>query len=335
MATTGDYRGIWVFAEERGGALLDVGLELLGQARRLADERGEEVGAVLMGGKVEHLANDLFAYGADKVYVVEHPELEVYRPDAFASAAVELVNRFKPAMFVLGATALGGDLAPSIAARLRTGLSAHCTGLELDADGRVIPIVPVFGGSGMTRMMCPERRPQMATVRPGVFVVPSPSPREGTVVKFAPLASLESPRTRVIEMRSKPPAEGIPLEKAEAVVAGGAGVGGAEGWGMLGELAELLRARVGGTRPPMDDGLIGEDQMIGQSGKTVRPNLYVGIGISGETQHTVGIYASKVIVAINKDPDAPLLKLADFAIVADYKEIVPPLIARLRERKGR
>lgn len=334
MAGLDDNKSIWVFAEVRGGELLDVGLEILGQARRLADERGREVAAVVLGHEVTHLSADLFQYGADKVYVVDKPELAVYRPDPFAFAAVELVHKFRPAVFIIGATAVGRDLAPTIAARLETGLSAHCTGLELDSEGNVIQIVPVFGGSGMTRMICPHHRPQMATVRPGVFTVPEPHSRQGEIIKL----DIEMPaecltEARVVETRPKAAAEGVPLEKAEVVVAGGAGVD-AEGWKMLGELAQLLGGQVGGTRPPMDDGYIREEQMIGQSGKTVRPNLYIGVAISGETQHTVGIYASKVIVAINKDPDAPIMKLADYAIVADYRTVVPALIERLRQRQG-
>ncbi|MGQ9674739.1 MAG: electron transfer flavoprotein subunit alpha/FixB family protein [Chloroflexota bacterium] len=333
MAAIDDYKGIWVFAEQRGGRLLDVGLEILGQARRLADERGQEVAAVLLGDGVAHLSADLFQYGADKVYLVDHPELGLYRPDPFASAAVKLVDKFKPAVFILGATAVGRDLAPTIAARLETGLSAHCTGLEMDSEGKIIQIVPVFGGSGMTRMICPRHRPQMATVRPGVFTVPEPSPRQGEIIKLDIEIPAESLVSRVLETRPKAAVEGVPLEKAEVVVAGGAGVD-AEGWKMLGELADLLHGQIGGTRPPMDDGYIGEGQMIGQSGKTIRPNLYIGVAISGETQHTVGIYASKVIVAINKDPDAPIMKLADYAIVADYRTVVPALIERLRQRQG-
>lgn len=332
MVNKDDYRGIWIFAEERGGTLLEVGLELLGQARRLADGRDEEVAAVLIGEHVEHLAAELFRFGADKVYVVEHPELAVYRPDPFATVTTDLVRRFRPATFILGATAVGQDLAPSIAAKLETGLSAHCTGLEMGDDGTVVQIVPVFGGSGMTRMVCPRHRPQMATVRPGVFSTPNPSPREGTIVRVEADLPPESLRTRVVEMRPKAALEGIPIEKAEVVVAGGAGIGEAEGWKMIEALAELLRGQVGGTRPPMDDGFITDEQMIGQSGKTVRPNLYIGIAISGETQHTVGIYSSKVIVAINKDPQAPIMQLADYVIAADYREVLPHLIQRLRQR---
>ncbi len=321
---------LWVFAEQRNGVLQPVALELLGRARELADERAVPLVALLLGHHVAGLAADLIAYGADTVYLADEPLLASYTCDAYASVITDLARQHQPNILLLGHTALGRDLAPVVAARLETGLSAHVTALEVDDQGLLRQIVPAFGGRGMCAILCPTTRPQMATVRPGALR--RPARQEGRAGKVVPVPVRLDPaaiRTRILEVVHQE-STGTPLTEAEIVVAGGAGMGDREGWQLIEQLAEVLGAAVGGTRPPLDQGWIGEGQMIGQSGVTVRPKLYIGAALSGEMQHTVGIRDAGVVVAINSDPKARIFEEADYGIVGDAHKVLPALIKALR-----
>lgn len=325
----GVWRGLWVLAEQRQGQLLEVGLEILGEARKLAGRLNAEVSALLLGHGVAAHAAELIARGADRVYLADDPALEHYNPDAYSSVIVDLALVHRPQILLLGATSVGRDLAPTVAARLHTGLCADCTALDLDEEHRLLQIAPVLGGKELAIMLCPLRRPQMATVRPGVFAKRHREERPGEVVPVAIGPAARQTRTAVRGMVTEQ-LPGRALEQAEIVVAGGAGIDGVEGWRLIRRLAEVLGAGVGGTRPPMDEGYLREDQMIGQSGVTIRPKLYICIGISGDIQHTVGFQDAGVVVAINKDPKASIFKVADYGIVGDYREVVPLLIEELQ-----
>jgi len=322
---------IWVFMEQRGGVLHDVGLELLGKARELADVAGGSVAALLLGDDVLPLAENLLTYGADTVLVADRPELEPYRLLPYTQVLTEACRSRKPDILLFGATSLGVELAPRLAARLRTGLSAHCIDLQLDADGHLLQMVPGWGGGVVATIKTPDHRPQMATVMPGVMKKPQPAARPGEVIQLSLGEDLDVSGPRVLEVKQEEPQE-LPLETAEVVVAGGFGIGDQEGWKLLEELARLLGGAVGATRPPVDEGWASEEQMIGQSGKTVRPRLYIGVGISGMSHHVVGMDESEFVVAINKDPKAPFFEFADLALVGDYREIIPPFLEEIRRR---
>jgi electron transfer flavoprotein alpha subunit len=319
--------------EQRGGVLHEVGLELLGKARELAGVGDGKVAALLLGAEMAPLADRVIAHGADLVLVAEHPALEPYRLLPYTAVLAQACRERRPDILLFGATAMGMELAPRLAARLETGLSAHCLDLQLDTDGHLLQMVPGFGGGVVATIKCPALRPQMATVMPGVMKKAKPARRVGQVVNLAVPPDLDLSGPRVLEVHREEP-QARPLEKAEVVVAGGFGVGGKEGWQLLEELAGLLGGAVGATRPPVDEGWATEDQMIGASGKTVRPRLYIGVGISGMSHHVVGMEGSETVVAINSDPQAPLLALADIALVGDYREIIPPLVAELRKRQA-
>jgi electron transfer flavoprotein alpha subunit len=325
---------IWVFMEQRGGVLHEVGLELLGKARELAEASGATVAALLLGANVAPLADRLIAHGADLVLVAEHPLLEPYRLLPYTSVLAKACQEYHPPILLFGATSMGMELAPRLAARLHTGLSAHCIDLSLDAHGNLLAMVPGWGGGVVATIKCPEHRPQMATVMPGVMKKGEPSRRSGQVINLTIAEDLDVSGPEVLEVHREEP-KARPLEQAEVVVAGGWGIGGKEGWKLVKELARLLDGAVGATRPPVDEGWASEDQMIGQSGKTVRPRLYLGVGISGMSQHVVGMEGSELVVAINSDPQAPLFEVADIVIVGDYREIIPPLLAEIRKRLKR
>ncbi len=322
---------IWVFIEQRAGVLHEVGLELLGKARELAEASGGTVAAVVLGADVAPLADRLIRHGADLVLLAEHPLLEPYRLLPYTTVLAQAVRQYQPAIMLFGATSLGMELAPRLAARLNTGLSAHCLDLKLDANGNLLQMVPGWGGGVVATIKCPAHRPQMATVMPGVMQKCEPAARSGQVINLPIDADLDTSGPQVLEVHREDPKE-KPLEAAEVVVAGGWGIGGPEGWKLLEELAGLLGGAVGATRPPVDEGWALEAQMIGQSGKTVRPRLYIGVGISGMSHHVVGMEGSKVVVAINSDPRAPIFEVADIVIVGDYREILPPLLEEIRSR---
>ena len=263
--------------------------------------------------------------------VADDPLLEKYLTLPYTRVISDLITQKQPGIFLLPATPIGSDLAPRVAARVNTGLSAHCTNLDINDRGELMQVVPAFGGKVMATILCQKHRPQMATVRPGVFRKGQPQERKGNVEKIPVEIKPEDLRQKVIEIhREKRPAQSI--DEAEAVVAGGAGIGTPEDWNWVEQLARVLHGAVGGTRPPLDEGWITEDQMIGQSGKTIRPKLYIGIGISGVIQHVVGIQDAKVIIAINNDPRAALFQSADLGVVADFRKIVPLLIEELGKK---
>jgi electron transfer flavoprotein alpha subunit len=322
---------IWVFIEQRANVIHNVGLELLGKARELADTVGARVAALLLGDGVLPLADSLISWGADLVLVADHPGLEPYRLLPYTQVLAEACRARQPDIMLFGATRLGVELAPRLAARLRTGLSAHCIDLKLDADGQLLQLVPGWGGGVLATIKTPGHRPQMATVMPGVMKKLQPVSRSGQVIPLTLSADLDLSGPQVLEVHREAPQE-LPLETAEVVVAGGYGVGGPEGWKRLEELARLLGGAVGATRPPVDEGWASEEQMIGQSGKTVRPRLYIGVGISGMSHHVVGMDQAEFVVAINTDPKAAIFEVADLAIVADQGEIIPLLLDELRRR---
>ncbi len=336
-AAAGARRAIWAVAEIAAGRLAPVSRELLGQALRLASEAGGcEVAAVLVGHEAGGPAQDLLACGAEKVFLVDDPRLALYQNDTYGAALHRLILRERPDVVLFGATAAGEELAPTVAARLGTGLGAHCTDLRLGADGLLTMGVLGFGGRLHTEMFCPARRPQMASVKPGMFRAPDRTEPKGAVVRedAAALLSGAAVRLRAVRAVVEEP-EGMPLEEAEVVVAGGWGIGGREGWGLLEELARGLNGAVGCTRPALDEGwTAGEHTMIGTSGKTVRPKVYLGVGISGSPHHTVGIKDAGVVISINSDPGAPAFGSSDFGVAADYRKILPLLIAEIGRAKG-
>jgi electron transfer flavoprotein alpha subunit len=319
---------VWVIAEQTDGRLLTVSLQLIGRARQLADQLGTRVGAILLGEGVEDAASQLVAAGADRVYLGDAPHLAIYQPEAYTRITVELAQDHQPDILLLGSTSMGRELAPLVAARLETGLTAHCIDLLLDESGVLEQQVPAYGG--LMSIICPERRPQMATVAKGVFPNPElDESRGGEIVRLdVPKGVFQHVET--LEIAREEP-KGVPLETAQIVVAGGAGVGDAAGWQNIVELAGVLNAGLGSTRPVVDEGWTDLDTMIGQSGKMVSPTLYIGVALSGEQQHMVGITDAQVMVAINSDENAPVFEQVDFGIVDDCREFVPVLIERIRE----
>jgi len=328
-----EWKGIWVFAEQEEGCLSEVSLELLSAAKLLARKRMTEVSAVLLGHGVQILADQLLSYGANRVFLVEHPALEKFSTLPYTQVVSVLIKKRRPEIFLLPATSLGSDLAARVAARVNTGLSAHCTQLDINDKGELMQVVPAFGGKVMATILCQKHRPQMATVRPGVFRKGEPHESRGTIERFP--AELEPGQLsqKVLEIQRQKKAVRA-IEEADVVVAGGAGIGNQEDWKWVERLAEVLNGAVGGTRPPLDEGWISEGQMIGQSGKTIRPKLYIGIGISGVIQHTVGIQDAKVIIAINNDPKAAIFQSADFGVVTDFRKVIPLLIEELKKRNN-
>jgi electron transfer flavoprotein alpha subunit len=326
------HNDIWVIAEQRNGLLHDVSLELLGKARDLAAQAGSSVGAVVLGHQVGPLAQTLIRHGADRVCLVDDVRLAHYRLIPYAATVSKLIRQHDPSAVLMGATAMGVELAPRVAARLETGLSAHCVDLRLDEKGRLLQVVPGWGGGVIATIACPDHRPQMATVMPGAMRALNDPERQGQVIQCAAELPDINLGPEVIELRPETP-EGLPVEKADIVVAGGWGVGGKENWSMIEALAEALGGAVGATRPPVDEGWAKEGQMIGQSGKTVRPTLYIGVGISGVMHHVVGMDQSKFVVSINSNPKAEIFDVSDLAVTADFKKIVPRLIEEIRARR--
>jgi electron transfer flavoprotein alpha subunit len=322
--------GIWVFAEQREGELHDVSLELLGKARELGGDDARAT-AVLFGHGVSGLARKLITHGADSVLLADDPRLSRYRILPYTGVLEHLIREHQPDVLLMGATALGVELAPRVAARVETGLSAHCIDLKLDSEGRLLQVVPGWGGGVIATISCPDHRPQMATVMPGTMKALPARDREGGILDVQVTIPEGDLGPEVIEVRREKPRE-LPLEKAEVVIAGGWGIGNEENWKMIEALAGLLNGAVGATRPPVDEGWAEEGQMIGQSGKTVRPRLYIGVGISGVMHHVVGMDQSEHIITINSDAGAEIFETSDTIVVEDYKKILPLLIKELKAR---
>jgi electron transfer flavoprotein alpha subunit len=324
--------GVWVFAEQRHGQLAPVALELLGESRRLAGELGVGVAAMLLGDKVEHLAPTLLGGGADKVYLTEDPSLADFVEGTYTVALTEIARRFQPEIILAGATYAGRAFIPQVAAALKTGLTADCTAFAIDREQRLLlQTRPAFGGNIMATIITPRTYPQMATARPGVFKrLATPHSLDGQVIRVE-LDSLKKPGQGRFVRTVEEIKERLPLSEAEVIVAGGRGLKDAKHFRLLEELADLLGGAVGATRGAVDAGWIPYAHQIGQTGKTVSPKLYFAVGISGAAQHLVGMQGSDFIVAINRDADAPIFKVANIGLVGDLFEILPALIQEIKK----
>jgi electron transfer flavoprotein alpha subunit/NAD-dependent dihydropyrimidine dehydrogenase PreA subunit len=329
------YQGVWVWVEQFQGEAASISWEMVGQGRRLADQRGTALTACVLGHNVEHIAKQAVAYGADRVFWVDDASLAVYRTRPYARTLVDLVRQYKPEIFLLGASSRGRDLAGSVATELYTGLTADCTGLDIDPETKLLRQTrPAFGGNIMATIISPNYRPQMATVRHRVFELPEmDSSRQGQIVAVGPVMAEGDVATKVVEFIME---QGeVNLADAKIIVSGGRGVGGPEGFAPIRELAEVLGGAVGASRAAVDAGWIPYAHQVGQTGRTVRPDLYIACGISGAVQHLAGMGTAKVIVAINKDPDAPIFGVANYGIVGDLFQVIPALTAQFRERLGK
>ncbi len=330
-------KDLWVFIEtDEEGSAKNVGLELLNPGKELAVKQGGKLVAVVVGCNAEAAVKEAAAYGAEQVIVVDGEEYKHYTTDAYTDAIHELIMKYGPSTMLIGATNEGRDMGPRLACRLKTGLTADCTSLDVDEEsGNMAWTRPAFGGNLMATILCPESRPQLGTVRPGVF---KKAERNETntaeIIKEDIRVPAERIRTRVVEIIKEMNANNIDLEGADVIVAGGRGVGGPEGFTPLKELADLLGGVVGASRAAVDAGWIEHAHQVGQTGKTVGPKLYIACGISGAIQHVAGMSSSDVIVAINKDPDATIFNVADYGVVGDLFEVLPVLTAELKKARG-
>jgi len=323
-----DYKAVWVIAEQIDCNLQAVSLQLIGQARKLADQLDSCVEAILLGDNIERQAHQLIAAGADKVYLGNAPELEMYQPELYTEIVVNLATDHLPEIILIGSSDMGRELAPLVAARLKTGLTAHCIDLVLDQNMILEQRIPAYGG--LLSIVCPEKRPQMATVTKGVFPTPELDESLSGETVMIDLPSGLPGRIKTLEIVRDEP-EGVPLETASTIVAGGAGAGDRDGWNDISELAATLRAALGSTRPAVDEGWTELETMIGQSGKMVSPEVYIGVGLSGEQQHMVGIVGARIMIAINNDEKSPIFDQVDFGIVDDCREFVPEFIKKIKE----
>ena len=319
---------VWVIADHENCSLLPVTPQLVGKARSLADALEASVEVVLLGDGVEAQADNLFGAGADRVYLGNDPELANYHPEVYTDVIVGLAEVHEPQIVLLGSTSMGRELAPLVAARLNTGLTAHCIDLCINSDKILEQVIPAYGGE--ITIVCPERKPQMATVAQGVF--PLPVPDEGGSGEIVPVEGpfQDTGRVEILEVVMEVP-EGIPLDSATCVLAGGAGAGDHNGWDLIAQLSKELSAGLGCTRPAVDEGWAELETMIGQSGKMVSPETYLGIGLSGEQQHMVGISGAKTMIAVNNDRKSPVFSQVDFGVVDDCREFLPVLLEKIRE----
>lgn len=324
-----DYKNVYVFIEQREGTVQSVALELLGKARDLADALGEKVVAMFPGSGIADQAQDLIAYGADDVILMDTPVLKNYITEEYAQAIHQLIVAFRPSIVLIGATTIGRDLGPRLSARLETGLTADCTKLEISEGGELMMTRPAFGGNLMATIMCTEHRPQMSTVRPGVMQKREKDPsRKGTVIPFEPKFDKSRFKVRLLESVKENKGK-IDITEAKILISGGRGVGCKENFEKLAALASVMDAEVSSSRAMVDAGIMPHERQVGQTGKTVRPNLYMACGISGAIQHLAGMEESDFILAINKDKFAPIFKVADLGIVGDVNKIIPLLTERL------
>jgi len=330
-----DPKGVLICGEISEGKLTPITLELLGAGRKLADELGEELSILLMGSEAGSLAQEAIAYGADKVYLAEDSLLDQYNPDAYTQVAADLCREVSPSIVLLGHTDIGADLAPRLNARLGGGLATDCLALSIDPGTRLLVSTrPVFGGNAHAKVVSKSAWPQMATVRPKTMPpAERDDSRQGQVIPVESKLDPSAIKVKVVE-RVEEEVEGIRLEDAEVVVSGGRGIGSAQNFEMLRELANLLGGAMGATRPPCDEGWVPPTLQVGQSGKMVSPKLYIAVALSGAMAHISGILGSEVIVAINKDKEANIFNVAHLGVVADYKEVLPTLIAKLKELKS-
>lgn len=329
-----EWSGIWVFAEYRLGKIAPVSFELLGIGRKLADQRGVPLSAVIFGHGLDAACDELVAYGADVVYAVDDPSLEEYREDIYGRVLEMLVREHKPEVVLAGATAIGRSFIPQVANILDAGLTADCTQLEIrESDGMLLQTRPAFGGNIMATIECPHSRPQMATVRPKVMIPLEPdSARKGEIIKVSPDAELLKSKVEVLETVQSE-ADNVNIQEVDILVAGGRGLEDEKGFNLIRELADELGGTVAASRAAVDSGWIPYPHQVGQTGKTVCPKLYIACGISGAIQHAVGMQSSETIVAINRDKNAPIFDFATYSLVGDLFEIVPLLTEKIRESR--
>ena len=353
-----EYNGVWVFAEQRSNELMNVSLELVNEASKLAEKRNAQVAAVLLGSDVRNCARELIAHGAETVYIIEDKELMHYRTGPYTRVITSLISHGKPEIFLLGATHNGRDLGPRLAARLDTGLTADCTKLDIDADRKILlQTRPAFGGNLMAKIVCPEHRPQMATVRPGVMEKRPPDYSFAGEIDEIDITlgqeklsfDEEAGKNRIINVKTKfsladvfasikevvkSKRKVVNLEEAEVIVSGGRGIGSPDNFDIIRSLAKVLNGEVGASRAVVDEGWIDKEHQVGQTGKTVKPTVYIACGISGAIQHKAGMKDSDFIIAINKDKEAPIFDLCDYGIVGDLHDVIPFFIKVLKEEQS-
>jgi len=340
------YKGVFVFAQQVDNVISNIAYEVIGKGKELAKDLGVEVTAVLVGSDVKGLADQLAEYGADKVIVVDDPELKEYRTEPYTHAIASVIKEFKPEIFLIGATAIGRDLGPRVCARIHTGLTADCTKLDIGdfpmnpVPGRetkhnqLLMTRPAFGGNTIATIACPDFRPQMATVRPGVMQkAPKEAGKKAVVTEFNPGFTKNNKYVDILEV-VKAVSNTVDIMDAKILVSGGRGVGSPENFKILDDLAEAIGGTVSCSRAVVDAGWKPKDLQVGQTGKTVRPNVYFAIGISGAIQHLAGMEESDIIVAINKDESAPIFDVADYGVVGDLNKIVPMLTEKIKEAKA-
>ncbi|HJA63486.1 MAG TPA: electron transfer flavoprotein subunit alpha/FixB family protein [Candidatus Intestinimonas stercoravium] len=329
-------KDLWVFVEtNEDGTAKNVGLELLTPGKDMAAKQGGALVAVVIGSKVDEAVKAASEHGADKVIVVDGPEYASYTTDAYAIALCALVEKYGPTSMLIGATNNGRDLGPRVSCRLKTGLTADCTGLDIDEEsGNVAWTRPAFGGNLMATILCPDHRPQIGTVRPGVFKKSEAGEAKAEIVKEDIHVDAKDIRTQVLELIKEADGENVDLEGADIIVSGGRGVGGPEGFEPVKALADALGGVVGASRAAVDAGWIAHAHQVGQTGKTVGPKLYIACGISGAIQHVAGMSGSDCIVAINKDPEAPIFDIADYGVVGNLFEVLPVLTEEIKKARG-
>ena len=338
-----EYKGVYVFAQQVDNELSGIAFELLGKAKELAADLSTDVTAVLIGSGVKGLVDQLAEYGADKVIVVDDPELKEYRTEPYAHALASVINEYKPEIVLVGATAIGRDLGPRVSARVATGLTADCTVLEIgdfpinpvpnqeEKHNQLLMTRPAFGGNTIATIACPDNRPQMATVRPGVMQKIDPiAGAKAEVIEYNPGFTPNNKYVEILDV-VKELSDTVDIMDAKILVSGGRGVGSAENFKILQDLADVIGGTVSCSRAVVDNGWLPKELQVGQTGKTVRPNVYFAIGISGAIQHTAGMEESDIIVAINKDETAPIFDVADYGIVGDLNKIVPKLTEELKK----
>ena len=343
MMNLEEYKGVYVFAQQVDNELSSIAFELLGKAKELAAPLNTEVTAVLIGSGVKGLVDQLAEYGADKVIVVDDPELKEYRTEPYAHALSSVINEYKPEIVLVGATAIGRDLGPRVSARVATGLTADCTVLEIgdfplnaipgqeQKHNQLLMTRPAFGGNTIATIACPDNRPQMATVRPGVMQKIDPiAGAKAEVIEYNPGFIPDNKYVEILDI-VKELSDTVDIMDAKILVSGGRGVGSAENFKMLQDLADVIGGTVSCSRAVVDNGWLPKELQVGQTGKTVRPNVYFAIGISGAIQHTAGMEESDIIIAINKDDSAPIFDVADYGIVGDLNKIVPKLTEELKK----
>ncbi|TLZ52985.1 MAG: electron transfer flavoprotein subunit alpha/FixB family protein [Methanobacteriota archaeon] len=331
-----EYRGVWVFLEARRGRLRDVSRQLLGVARGLAQTRGSDVSGVLPSWNVEPLAREAIEFGADRVYLVEDPRLETYTSRPYAKVMATLIGKHKPEIVLFGASKNGRDLGGRLHAMIETGLAADCVKLEIDADGNLDMIRPSFGEKSLAHILCKQHRQQMASARPNVFPIPPRDPaRKGEVVREPVEITDADLDAKVVSFEERRGHKGNPIEDAKILVAGGFGLRDPKNFRLLEDLAKELGGAVAASRKAVDAGWVPKDYQVGQTGRTVRPRVYIAVGISGAVQHLAGMQESEKIVAINLDHNAPMFEICDYGLVGDLFQVVPEMTRQLAERKAR